>query len=232
MSPAARDYIRSTVGTLGACAALLGAAIVGLLFGLADLAEAQSDPSVVTSAATADALSGTPTLCSAGQAPRGIDAAGDASGCQAIGGPNGRGDLYLDDQGGGTNDWTASGTAFEKMTAFATAGVVEGIVSASAANDELTISSADVCDVWVTVGFSGTGNRTIECYVYAGADGAEARTHIGLPRFLGAGGDVGAIGTAIGILSLSANDRIELWCKTDNATTTLDFWTLILGADC
>ena len=148
--------------------------------------------------------------------------------------PIGKGELYLKELDGGTGDHTFGGTSFEKITAFVTAGQAEGIVSVSAANDEITISTGDICEVGFTIGFSGTANRTIQCCVFAGVDASEVETHVCIPRTLGTGGSAGAAGYFGGLLSLSADDRLELWCKTDNNTpaTTLDFWQLSLIADC
>ena len=143
----------------------------------------------------------------------------------------GRGELYLKEIGGGTDDHSFSGTSFEKITSFNTAGITAGIVSGSVANSELTVSFPARCQCFLHGSFSGSNNKTVECCLFSGADTAEVESHLCLARKIGAGGDVADAGSRVGGLSFSADDRLEMRCRAD-AATTIDFWHLSFGVIC
>ncbi len=141
----------------------------------------------------------------------------------------GRSSLFTDDLDGGVNDWTAVSTAFEKQNLL-TLGIENGTVSGSVANDELTVSVAGNYQVYIYASMSGTSGREIQCCVFAGVDTLEARTHVCIGRTMGTASAVGSAGSTTGTLALAADDRLEYHCKTDNATTTIDFWFAGFGA--
>lgn len=152
----------------------------------------------------------------------------------------GRAELYIDEITGGTNDWTASGAgAFEKLAVFSPAGPAggsagpeSGIASSSVANDEITVSSASLCQAWLGANFSGTGNREIACCLFSGPDSSEVRSRICFIRTLGAGGTVGSASAPAGAIVVAANDRVELHCQTNATPTVVDFWSLSFGVVC
>ena len=132
----------------------------------------------------------------------------------------GYGGLYLKERGGGTTDHTFSGATAEKMTFFASTEPESGAVSASAANDELTLTDAGRYDVCVGMSAFAGSAQDLECCAFVGADGSEAESRPCIGRKLPVN-DLGSVGEACSTVAVSAGDRVELHCWSAN-TETLD----------
>jgi len=86
-------------------------------------------------------------------------------------------------------------------------------------NDHITVLEAGDYKIEATVSFSSdTGNTTYEIQV-AKNNGATGFSNIHLERKLGSGGDIGAAQCG-GMVTLAANDTIELWIQCTSAAAT------------
>ena len=126
----------------------------------------------------------------------------------------GYGDIYLT---GGSTAQTSIGTSYVKISGFAANGLSDE-TTPDHTNDRVTVTGAGVYLVNTSISFSGTGNAVITFSVHVGQ--AEPTQKISIVRKIGAGGDVGNA-NAVGILSLSASDQVELFVKSDGASDSI-----------
>lgn len=144
----------------------------------------------------------------------------------------GAGDLLFTGSGGGLTygeiyeiDNTTATTistqnTWYQITIFGNNGVSNN-TTPDHTNDHITVGTTGVYRVDYSASFSGTGGKTYELEVKKN-NGATSFTNTRVQRKLGTTGDVGNAG-GTGLLSLTANDTVELWIRcidvvTGNAT--------------
>ena len=115
------------------------------------------------------------------------------------------GDLYVH---GNTTGQTISTATLTQVTTFDTAGE-SNLTTPNHTTDDITISKAGRYLITMSSSFSGDPNVTWLGGVYKN-NGATQLSNLQTKRKLGAGGDVGSVSIS-GIVSLSANDTIEVW---------------------
>ena len=105
-----------------------------------------------------------------------------------------------------------------QVTVFDTNGGSSQAVTPDHTNDHITIDTAGVYLIVLSVSISGGSNSTISLAFFKnnGATQVGAR----MTRKIGAGGDVGA-GALVACASLSAADTLELWLQNESATTNV-----------
>ncbi len=106
------------------------------------------------------------------------------------------------------------GTSYVKLTQFtATEDVSSNDITASAANDNITIARAGVYAIHCSLSFSGANNSTWKSSIFI--DDVDADT-IGFIRKLSTAGDVGSA-TAFGIHLIGAGEVLDVRVKADGA---------------
>ena len=114
-------------------------------------------------------------------------------------------------RGASTSQSITTGGTFEKLTAFTTDGI-SNAMTAAAASDKITATTAGVYMVCFQVSFSGTVSSTVQFVVKW--NGVE-QDQIKCTRKLGTGGDVGSA-SMMGLVDVtSVPTDIEVWFTTD-----------------
>jgi hypothetical protein len=151
--------------------------------------------STTGNAATATALASTPTLCSSGNAPTGILASGNATGCQSVGGSASYPTRTFD------NDST--GTTLNKLAAMT---AQNNTFQIQPVHDASTSTSTNI--VGVTISGAGTSGRATIQYlgpVSCVFDGATTKDHYVIPSTTTAGDchDSGVAAASSGSLTIA-----------------------------
>jgi hypothetical protein len=126
----------------------------------------------------------------------------------------GYGGIWVND---GTTPQTSIGATPVKITGFVSAMETSDDVTASAANDNITVAVSGIYLVFAQIAFSGSVNKEFDIHLNVNAVEADFGTH----RVLGSTGDVGSCSIS-GLCSLDSDLRVEVIGGGSNSMTLAD----------
>jgi len=110
----------------------------------------------------------------------------------------------------GTANALTTQNTWYKYVSWTNVGATAG-TTISLDTDDIICPTAGVYRISFNASFNGSLSETFELAVFKN-EGATELTNIHIERALGTGGDIGAV-AASGIVTLTANDKIELWVR-------------------